>query len=136
MNKSCIFGVGKRKRLHYYIAFNLGKQRFAYKYEYDASGNITKIYKCTKTGDTYTYSSTPSVVYTYDNMNQLTKVDDYEKLEQYTYTYDSAGNITRMKHYGMITIYNWVPNSTIESNTYTYGDSSWGDLLTAYNGQV
>ena len=48
-----------------------------------------------------------------------------------TYSYNQAGNLvskTKSVHNDGI-----VSNSTTDS--YTYGDSDWGDLLTAYNGE-
>ena len=48
-----------------------------------------------------------------------------------TYSYNQAGNLvskTKSVHNDGI-----VSNSTTDS--YTYGDTIWGDLLTAYNGE-
>ncbi|MBP3392039.1 MAG: hypothetical protein J6L76_04550 [Clostridia bacterium] len=46
-----------------------------------------------------------------------------------TYSYDQVGNLVSKTK----SVYNngIVSNSTTDS--YTYGDSDWGDLLTAYN---
>ena len=80
----------------------------AFNYTYDSKGNIA----------TYTASGKSKITYTYDANNQLTKADG---ATDYSYSYDNAGNITKA-----------VKNGT--TYTYTYGDSAWKDLLTAYNG--
>ena len=56
-----------------------------------------------------------TVTYTYDNQGQLLKAAGNTT---YTYTYDGAGNIL-----------------TANGHTYTYGDATWKDLLTAFDGQ-
>ena len=48
-----------------------------------------------------------------------------------SYSYDNAGNITSKKRY-MFTA--GTLGSVLETKNYTYGDSSWGDLLTSFNG--
>ncbi len=76
-----------------------------YGYTYDSMGNIA----------TYSAPGKGTVTYTYDNQGQLLKaVGD----TTYTYTYDGAGNIL-----------------TANGHTYTYGDATWKDLLTAFDGQ-
>jgi RHS repeat-associated protein len=79
-----------------------------FSYSYDSKGNIA----------TYTAPGKSQITYTYDANNQLTKA---QGAKTYTYTYDNAGNITKAVKDGVT--YN-----------YTYGDSTWKDLLTAYNG--
>ena len=59
------------------------------------------------------------VTYTYDNQGQLLSAAGDTT---YTYTYDGAGNILTASD-GTVT------------HSYTYGDASWKDLLTAFNGQ-
>ena len=51
----------------------------------------------------------------------------------WTWTYDDAGNILTRKEYAYTTGTLGTPLDTV---TYTYGDGSWGDLLTAYDGTV
>ena len=80
-------------------------------YEYDKAGNITKI-----TGKTRTDQSAS---YTYDSQGQLTS--ETNQNGTYAYTYDTYGNIRSV--------------SGAASHTYTYGDSNWLDLLTAYDGK-
>ena len=88
-----------------------GFTEFKLGYAYDAAGNITKI--------TGTTRSDQSASYTYDAQNQLTS--ETNQKGSYTYTYDTYGNIRSV--------------SGAESHTYTYGDSEWLDLLTAYDGK-
>ena len=77
----------------------------SYNYSYDASGNITGIYKyCTEinyTNGNYTSSSSKTYYtrYTYDYLNQLIREDDEEAGSSYTYEYDNAGNRTSKKRY-------------------------------------
>ena len=86
-------------------------------YEYDALQNIKKV---TKNGTT-------AAEYTYDNQSQLTN----EKLPQsnleYNYNYDTAGNIRSVAK---------TENGSTTTRSYTYGDSSWKDLLTAIDGHA
>ncbi len=52
----------------------------------------------------------------------------------FVWTYDDAGNITSCKEYAYINNWEDVTGTPTKTNTYTYGDSAWGNLLTAYNG--
>ena len=60
--------------------------------------------------------------HTYDALGQLKTVT--RDTDVYEYTYDNGGNILSEKKNGTL------------SKTYTYGDSEWKDLLTAYNGET
>ena len=65
-----------------------------------------------------------TITYTYDAQGQLTK--EYKDPSNYTeYTYDTYGNIRSksVRENGVTTTYN-----------YTYGNSTWLDLLTSYDG--
>ena len=87
-----------------------------YDYTYDSKGKITKI---AKDGNETTY--------TYDDLGQLIREDNRAKGYSYVYTYDNAGNITTKKTYAFTT----GTLGTVQSTqNYTYGDSSWKDLLT------
>jgi RHS repeat-associated protein len=103
---------------------------FGFKYNYDKNGNMTKLFVGTNTGGTdYTYSATETERYYYDALGQLTQVNYNDRNRRVVYTYDNAGNILSEKTYD-------ISGSTptlLTTNTYTYGDSSWGDLLTGYN---
>ena len=91
-----------------------------YTYTYDANGNI-------KTVNDGTYTTT----YTYDNQNQLTREDNQRAGKTWVWTYDDAGNILSKKEYSYTT---GTVGTVVSTKSYTYGNSNWGDLLTAYNG--
>jgi len=93
----------------------------AYGYEYDKNGNITVI---RQNGTVYNK-------YYYDDLDQLIREDNREKNATYVYTYDNAGNITSKKTYAF-TI--GALGSATNTVTYTYGNATWGDLLTSYGG--
>jgi len=48
------------------------------------------------------------------------------------WTYDNAGNILSKKEYAYTT---GALGAVLDTVVYSYGDSSWGDLLTAYDGK-
>ena len=81
-------------------------------YTYDALGNITHVYM----------NGTLYEQYRSDALNQMIAAFDTRN-GWHEYTYQN-GNITSVSHYG----------EPVKS--YTYGDTSWKDLLTAYNGQT
>ena len=93
------------------------------RYEYDALGNITRISQSVS-------PYYPLVEYSYDSQNQLIKETYYDGsgtgtahvTDYYDYTYDTAGNLLTAAKTGTVT------------QTYTYGNSDWRDLLTAVNG--
>ena len=91
-----------------------------YTYTYDKLGNITSV-----TDGTFTSS------YEYDSLNQLTRVNDEKTGKTTTYSYTN-GNITECNEYAYTTAELNVPLST---KTWTYDDSTWGDLLTNFNGE-
>ena len=92
-----------------------------YSYTYDANGNITLI----TTGDNY------CIQYTYDSLNRLTRCDDEIAEKTWTFTYDKKGNITCKKIYPCYLIGQTLGTPDTTAN-YTYGNSNWADLLTAY----
>lgn len=96
-------------------------------YVYDGAGNITSEYGGTKT------ASNIREKYTYDSKNQLIRNDSAVQGKSYTYTYDNAGNILSKSTYAYTTGSLGAAEGTVQ---YTYGDSSWGDLLTAYGGDT
>lgn len=88
-----------------------------YSYSYDAVGNITAIKK----------NGTTIRSYVYDELNQLIRENNHELLQYVCYTYDYSGNIQSK------TSHAWA-GTVLSTDTYTYGNSRWGDLLTNYNG--
>ena len=93
-----------------------------YYYTYDANGNITQI----------SLNGTVKYRYQYDNIGQLIREDNADMGKTYVYEYDDAGNILSKKTYPYTTAQ--TPSGTPVTDTYTYGDNTWGDLLTAYKG--
>ena len=91
-----------------------------YSYTYDELGNITSI-----NDGTYTTS------YEYDDLNQLVRVNDQKAGVTYTYEY-SNGNITSKKEYAYTT---GDLGSLQDTITWNYADSTWGDLLTSFDGK-
>ena len=77
-----------------------------FSYEYDNAGNIS----------TYTTPEQEIIYYYYDSQGQLLRAVGEET---YIYTYDNVGNIL-----------------TANGHSYTYGNESWKDLLTAFDGQL
>ncbi len=86
-----------------------------YTVKYDESGYITEIYR----------NGSIFYDYEYDDQGQLTIF--YDGITIYSYSYDDAGNILYR---------NEDRDLVLDEYTYTYGDSNWGDLLTAYNGNA
>ena len=82
-----------------------------FQYTYDVLGNIL----------TYDSTDEAKVTYTYDDLGQLVQAAT-EGGPTYTYEYDSAGNL-------------WEVTDGTRTDSYAYGNSSWPDLLTAYNGR-
>ena len=92
-------------------------------YTYDNNGNIRTIKKNGVLQETYTY----------DSLNQLTRVDSAVENKSIVYSYDAGGNITSRKEYAYTT---GALGAVQHTDTYTYGNGTWKDLLTAYNGQA
>ena len=91
-----------------------------YSYTYDEIGNITSI-----SDGTYTTS------YEYDALNQLVRENDQRANKTYVYTYIN-GNITSRKEYAYTT---GELGAVLGTDSWTYGDSTWSDLLTQWNGK-
>ena len=93
----------------------------SYDYTYDSNGNIASI-----------YDGVHTIRYTYDTANQLIREDNPAIATTRVWTYDDAGNILTCCQYAYTTAEN--PGEIMMTDSYTYGDSEWGDLLTEYNG--
>ena len=92
-------------------------------YTYDANGNIASV---TYGGQTTTYE--------YDSANQLIRENNQALNLTQTWTYDRAGNIQCRKEYAYTTAADLINITPTDTVNYTYGNSNWGDLLTAYDG--
>ena len=93
-----------------------------FSYTYDDNGNIISVSDGTNT-----------VRYVYDSANQLIRENNQAGNFTYVWTYDDAGNILSRTEYAY-TI--GTLGTPLDTATYTYGDSQWGDLLTAYDGST
>ena len=72
--------------------------------------------------------------YTYDEANQITRVDDNIQSKTYVYQYDKGGNRVSEK------IYNYTLTDTLgtvqQEIVSEYDNIVWDDLLTSYNGKA
>ena len=94
----------------------------AYSYTYDANGNITSVSE----------NGVLKYQYHYDSLGQLVREDNAAINKSYAYEYDAAGNILSKKTYAFTTAETLgAVQSTVN---YTYGNTSWGDQLTQFNG--
>ncbi len=93
-------------------------------YSYDNLGNITEI----KENDLL------KADFVYDNLGQLIRENNVYSGKTVTYTYDLGGNILTKTEYTYTT--GGLDGITGTVINYTYGDSQWKDLLTAYNGST
>lgn len=107
----------------------------AYRYNYDKLGNIVQVEQGTRVEGTNSGTNySANLKYEYDALSQLTRENNKYLNQTITYTYDKGGNITKK------TIYPYTAGSLngvapTETIVYNYGNSSWTDLLTSYNGQ-
>ena len=92
-------------------------------YSYTPQGNISAV----TDGDRQS-------TYQYDEINQLIRENNAYLNQTVTYSYDAGGNILSKTTYPYTT--GSLEGQTGETVTYSYGDSEWKDLLTAYNGQA
>ena len=101
---------------------------FTLSYEYDANGNITHEYGVDSNG-----TRTLRYRYTYDEANQITRVDDNIQSKTYVYQYDKGGNRVSEK------IYAYALSDelgTVQQEIVSeYDNIVWDDLLTSYNGK-
>lgn len=95
-----------------------------FRYAYNEVGNVTQITNLVDGS----YQK-----FAYDKLGQMQYVTNYGKdgtaQQRYKYYYDNAGNLPSWK------IQDGTGSITGVEHTYTYGDSNWKDLLTAFDGQ-
>ena len=119
MTKAYNFGTssGYRTALPDYVNYRDSSSNLIYgdNCHYDSNGRLVKILDSGS-------STTTRAIYGYDQQGQLTSA--MVGGTNYEYTYDTAGNIQSKK----------VVSTT--TNYYTYGNSAWRDLLTAYGGNT
>ena len=105
-----------------------------YEYAYDAMGHLAK--QTSTGGEEYNYE--------YDSLGRLIRSNEYNdgEFEQRTeHIYDASNRLTKQSWYnaggtttGLLTSLN--ANLVGTSHSYTYGNSAWRDLLTAYGGNT
>lgn len=106
-----------------------------YGYTYDDNGNITTETVTTKDANGNVVS-TETIIYIYDDNEQLLSAET--STIKYEYTYDNSGNILTKKEYAVTVDENGKKAYTlIQANTDTYAyDETWKDKLISYNGQT
>ena len=137
-----------------FSAVKLGSKTFTSEYHFAAggygTGNVTNLVaSITQPGCNcgYSYDDNGNIAsatlngkwtgYTYDALGQLIQVNDHsdtrsgENGTTWKYTYDLGGNILKKERF----VYNDTTNP-LETVTYTYGDATWRDKLTAVNGNA
>ena len=99
------------------LTSTFGGNTVSHSYTYDANGNIL---------------SDGTTTYAYDSLNQLVWEYNTAAGKAWNYAYDLGGNILSK------TEYDYADGQTTNPVTvsYTYGDATWRDLLTAYNGEA
>lgn len=91
-----------------------------YLYKYDKLYNITDIY----------LNNDLICHYTYDNYNELIEEVDYRNDTKIEFAYDNEGNILSKIRRNLTT------NSILNTDSFSYNDSTWEDLLTNYNNET
>ncbi len=89
-------------------------------YTYNNLGYITNVKK----------NGTTIASYSYDSLGQLISESNAATGEIYIYTYDKAGNITKKD------IYVGDIGNLTDTINYTYGNTTWKDRLTNYDGNA
>ncbi|MBE6920295.1 MAG: RHS repeat-associated core domain-containing protein [Ruminococcaceae bacterium] len=122
----------------YLDVFTMYGYSIDYAYEYDDNGNISYYSSqgSIPRDDPYydTLKRMRRSYYHYDTANQLVREDNEWLGKTFVWAYDNAGNITSRKEYAYTNPNSEVSGTPTATYAYTYGDDSWGDLLTAYNG--
>ncbi len=116
------------------VAQNInGNEQRKLRYAYDNNGNIIAINDVTEI-ESETDAGTPIAAYTYDEMNQLVREDNYLLNKTYIFTYDTSGNILSKKTYNsVLTTASGAPNATVN---YTYRSTGWKDQLISFGGET
>ena len=104
-----------------------------YNYDYDANGNITKIWR----GNTSFTNASEKYSYVYDSANQLVRENLYygsgnSNNATITYEYDIWGNLLNKKIYAYTV---GTLGTARETVPYAYTNSAWKDQLTSYDGE-
>ena len=122
--------VGKGKVQSILSSVILGENTlkdYEFSYEYDANGNITHEYSGSGDGKQLRYR------YTYDEADQLVRVDDAVQNKTYVYAYDKGGNRETEKIYAFTT--GDTLGEVLETKTSQYNYLVWKDRLSSYDGK-
>ena len=95
-------------------------------YEYDATGNITGIYRYVDGVKTYFYN------YEYDEAGQLIRENLFEDNKTIVYVYDVGGNIVSKTEYEYTLDEITAEDTPVEVSTYSYNNPYMKDVLTHY----
>ena len=109
------------------INFTFGDSYDEYNYNYTTSRSLNRIY-CEE-NENYRY-------YRYDEADQLIAAYNVHDNTAETYTYDTNGNIRTKTLYSNAQVDDLEHATVVDTINYAYGDSSWSDKLTAYDGQT
>ena len=145
-------GGGRICDYHYYQAYenlmsplvsdisyhqgNQGDRVTSFKYRYDNVGNIERAEQSDSVRGTIAKST-----YRYDRFNQL--IQEERDGKTWFYQYDTVGNLLWVKTFDKsyddyeeaASAVSYKPELLLGTDTYTYGNSEWQDLLTAFNGR-
>ncbi len=102
-----------------------------YAYTYDNVGNITQIVFTPAD----TTQSAKTITYQYDNLNRLIRENNEIAGKTWFYYYSGIGNICDVQE-SPYTPASSFPQERIEVRSHTYGDSTWRDRLTEFNGKA
>ena len=115
---------------------NQGDRVTSFRYRYDNVGNIESAEQSDSVRGTIAKST-----YRYDRFNQL--IQEERDGKTWFYQYDTVGNLLWVKTFDKsyddyeeaASAVSYKPELLLDTDTYTYGDSEWQDLLTAFNGR-
>ena len=116
---------------------NQGDRVTSFRYRYDNVGNIESAEQSDSVRGTIAKST-----YRYDRFNQL--IQEERDGKTWFYQYDTVGNLLWVRNYDYTGYadYNeaasaasYQPELLLGTDTYSYGNSEWQDLLTAFNGR-
>lgn len=91
-------------------------------YNYDMYANLAAINENSELRSSYEY----------DSLNQLVRENNAAANRTYVYDYDNYGNIIAVTEYDFTT---GTLGDALSQTSFGYGDNSWNDLLTEFNGQ-